>query len=335
MTAKPALIDSFGRRIEYLRVSVTDRCNYRCFYCMPRAGVQFENAASLLDNNELARLIRLFSDLGVRRVRLTGGEPLVRRHLVALAGMISELPGIEDLSLSTNGHLLERYAASLKQTGVQRVNISLDSLDPALFARITHGGDLHAVQRGIDAALAVGMQPVKLNMVVMQGINDHEIESMLDFAVAQGADLRYIETMPVGPQADESRDHHYPAALILERLRRHAGADLIPVGGSIGCGPARYYQVGASPVKLGVISAVSRHFCDDCNRVRLTAQGDLVLCLGRHDRVSLRETMRCGCTDEMLKTMIHAAVMKKPERHDFQNAASGSVVLIPMSALGG
>jgi cyclic pyranopterin phosphate synthase len=288
----------------------------------------------LLTSEELTRLIRLFAGLGVRRVRLTGGEPLVRRDLIPLAGTIARLPGIDDLSLSTNGHLLERHASSLKQAGVRRINISLDSLDPTIFARITRGGDVHAVLRGIEAALAAGMAPVKLNMVVMKGINDHEIEPMLDFALARGADLRYIETMPVGPQAAESMARHYPAALILDRLRRHRGSELIPAKGNQGAGPARYYRVGDGPMKVGVISAVSRHFCAGCNRVRLTAAGELVLCLGRSDRVSLREALRDGYSDEAMEAMIRAAIAHKPERHDFL-AARGEVVSIPMSALGG
>ncbi|MCR4346645.1 MAG: GTP 3',8-cyclase MoaA [Sulfuricaulis sp.] len=328
------LIDSFGRCIDYLRVSVTDRCNYRCFYCMPRTGVRFAAAADLLTSEELARLIRLFAELGVHRVRLTGGEPLVRRDLAGLAAMIGRLPDIVDLSLSTNGQLLARHAHALKQAGVTRVNISLDSLDPKVFARIACGGDLRAVLRGIEAALDAGMAPVKLNMVVMRGINDQEIETMLEFAVAHGVDLRYIETMPVGPQAADGMAHHYPAALILERLRRHAGAELVPAKGGRGAGPARYYQIGSGPVRVGVISAVSRHFCAGCNRVRLTASGELVLCLGHNDRVSLREALRGGCSDETLKTMIRAAVMNKPERHDFQKTG-GEIVAIPMSALGG
>ncbi|MBI3571709.1 MAG: GTP 3',8-cyclase MoaA [Gammaproteobacteria bacterium] len=334
MSAKPELIDSFGRRIEYLRVSVTDRCNYRCFYCMPRTGAYFATPENLLTNDELARLIRLFAELGVRRVRLTGGEPLVRRDLASLAGTISRLPGIDDLSLSTNGHLLERHASSLKQAGVKRVNISLDSLDPEIFARITRGGDVHAVLHGIEAALAVGMAPVKLNMVVMKGINDHEIEPMLDFALARGADLRYIETMPVGPQAAESMARHYPAALILDRLCRHAGAELVPAKGGRGAGPARYYQIGSGPVRVGVISAVSRHFCAGCNRVRLTASGELVLCMGHNDRVSLRAPLRNGSSDEVLQEVIRVAIARKPERHDFL-VAGRKIVAIPMSVLGG
>lgn len=278
--------------------------------------------------------MRLFTEFGVCRVQITGGEPLLRHDLVSLARMIGCLPGIDDFSLSANGHLLGRCARPLKQAEVKRINISLDSLDPVTFTRITRGGDVRVVRRSIDAALAAGMAPVKLNMVVMNGINDHEIEARLEFAIARGVDPRYIETMPVGPQAGDSMACHYPASLILERLRRHAGAELIPAKGSTGVGPARYYQIGAGPVKVGVISAVSRHFCAGCNRVRLTAAGELVLCLGHSDRVSLREVLRRGCSDETLKTMIRVAIASKPERHNFL-AAGGEVVSIPMSALGG
>lgn len=334
MSARAELIDSFGRRIEYLRVSVTERCNYRCFYCMPRAGVRFSTPENLLTGDELVRLIRLFAELGVRRVRLTGGEPLVRRDLVSLVGTIARLRGIDDLSLSTNGHLLERHAASLKQAGVRRINISLDSLDPEVFARITRGGDVRAVLRGIDAALTAGMAPVKLNMVVMRGINDREIESMLAFAVARGVDLRYIETMPVGPQAGDGMACHYPAALVLERLRRHVGAALAPVKGNKGAGPACYYRIGAGPATVGAISAVSRHFCAGCNRVRLTAAGELVLCLGHRDRVSLQEALRDGSSDETLKTMICTAIAHKPRRHNFLSA-NVETASLPMSLVGG
>ncbi|TAM47476.1 MAG: GTP 3',8-cyclase MoaA [Gammaproteobacteria bacterium] len=328
------LVDPFGRRIEYLRLSVTDRCNYRCFYCMPRKGACFGNAGDFLTNDELARLVRLFAELGVRHVRLTGGEPLVRRDLAELAGAIGGFPGIDDLSLSTNGQLLGRYAQPLRRAGVKRVNISLDSLDPAVFAHISRSGDLVAVLDGIDAALAVGMTPVKLNMVVMKGINDREIETMFEFAMARGLDLRYIETMPVGPQARESMACHYPAASILKRLRRYAGAGLVPAKGSRGAGPARYYQIGSGPAKVGVISAVSRHFCAGCNRVRLTATGELVFCLGRSDRVSLREPLRRGSSDADLKTAIHAAIARKPRRHDFLPDGTGAISL-PMSRVGG
>jgi cyclic pyranopterin phosphate synthase len=334
MSAKPELIDSFGRRIEYLRVSVTDRCNYRCFYCLPASGVPRATHAELLRHEELARLVRLFAELGVHKVRLTGGEPLARRGIADLARLIGSVPGITDLSLSTNGHLLERHAAALKAAGVARVNISLDSLDPGVFARITRGGDLGQVLRGIEAALAAGMAPVKLNMVVLQGVNDHEIESMLDFARRRGVELRFIETMPVGEAGRRGVGHYYPAEAILERLRAHAGAELVPIKGAPGAGPARCYRLGGEPTTIGVISAMSQHFCAGCNRVRLTARGELVLCLGRDDRVALGERLRAGASDAALKDEILRAVARKPERHGFADQAGGVPIRF-MSAVGG
>jgi cyclic pyranopterin phosphate synthase len=328
------LIDPFNRRIDYLRVSVTDRCNYRCFYCMPSEGMEWERRSEFLDFDEMTRLIRLFSELGVSKVRFTGGEPLVRREFPKLVRMVGALPGVSDLSLSTNAHMLAEHAADLYRAGVERVNISLDSLDADTFRRITRNGDLEAVIRGIDAALAVGMNPVKLNMVIMKGLNDHEIESMLEFAVERGADLRFIETMPVGSAGIDGLDHYYPADDILRRVREHFGSSLVPVKGGKGAGPAAYYQVGDGPVRLGVITAMSRHFCEGCNRVRLTARGELVLCLGQENSVSLRDHLRAGLNDDEVKQKILEAIAHKPKAHDFTRDVS-RVVARKMSALGG
>ncbi len=328
------LVDPFQRVIRYLRVSVTDRCNYRCFYCMPSQGMVWEERSEFLTFEELTRVIRLFTELGVDRVRLTGGEPLVRRGILDFVRGLSALPGLKDLSMSTNAHLLAEQADALRAAGVRRVNISLDSLDPEVFRRITRNGDLEAVLAGIDAALAAGMEPVKLNMVVMKGLNDGEIEAMFDFAAARGADLRYIETMPVGEAGIDGTGRFMPAVEILERLRRHAGAELVPVPDRRGAGPARYYQVGDGPARVGVISALSRHFCDDCNRVRLTARGDLVLCLGQEDRVNLRDSLRGGLDDDGMKELIRAAIARKPRSHDFTRDRQ-RVALRHMSSLGG
>lgn len=327
------LIDPFGRRIDYLRVSVTDRCNYRCFYCMPPEGLEWRQQRDILSHEEMARLIRIFVEMGVKNVRLTGGEPLVRRNLMALVRMIGEIPEVCDLSMSTNAHLLGRFAAEMKEAGVSRVNISLDSLDPKVFSEITRGGDLAAVIRGIDTALAVGLTPVKLNMVVMKGLNDGEIEAMVEFAVARGADLRFIETMPVGAAGGEGVDYYYPADQILERVRARFGGDLVPVGTTRGAGPARYYQVGNGSVRIGAITAMSRHFCETCNRVRLTARGDLVFCLGKDDFVPLRDELRGGLSDEALKEVLIGAIARKPMKHDFLEA--GQAPLHDMTSLGG
>jgi len=332
--AMSRLIDPFQRTIRYLRVSVTDRCNYRCFYCMPSQDMEWEARSEFLTFEELTRVIRLFTELGVDKVRITGGEPLVRRGILDFVRQLKALEGLKDLSLSTNAHLLAEHAQALREAGVGRVNISLDSLKPEVFRRITRNGDLDAVIAGIDAALAAGMHPVKLNMVVMRGLNDGEIEAMLDFALARGADLRYIETMPVGRAGIEGTDHFMPAVEILARLKHHLGSELTPTTQSRGAGPARYYELANGRARVGVISALSRHFCDDCNRVRLTAKGDLVLCLGQEDRVSLRDGLRSGLDDDAMKALIRDAIARKPRSHDF-NEDKHRVALRHMSSLGG
>ncbi len=328
------LIDPFNRKIEYIRVSVTDRCNYRCFYCMPKSGLEWENRSEFLSYEELVRIIRLFSQMGVTKVRLTGGEPLVRQDFGDFIQQIKALKTVQDLSLSTNAHLLAPHAKSLYQAGISRVNISIDSLVPETFRQITRNGDLKKVIEGIDAAIEAGMNPVKLNMVIMKGINDHEIEAMLDFAKQRGAHLRLIETMPIGIAGINSQALYISADDILTRLRAVSGQDLIPTNIKIGNGPARHYRFAQSQATIGVISAMSQHFCESCNRVRLTARGDLVLCLGQEDRVGLRDPLRLGASDQELKQMIVKAILNKPKSHDFTHDQQ-RVELRHMSALGG
>jgi cyclic pyranopterin phosphate synthase len=343
------LKDSFGRRVAYLRLSVTDRCNYRCFYCMPEQGIvtdrcnyrcfycmpeqgiKLEPHTHMLRTEEMVRLVRLFVELGVQKVRVTGGEPLVRRNLTGLVAELADLPGLDDLSLTTNGDQLVRFAGGLAEAGLQRVNISLDSLDPANFKEITRGGDLAHVLAGIERALEVGLAPVKLNMVVMAGINDGEIEAMVDYATARGCHLRFIETMPVGTSGAGTMELYYPAESILARVREHCGSDLEPLTGMRGGGPASYFRAGQGTV--GVISAMSRHFCDDCNRVRLTAKGDLVLCLGREEAAPLGRLLRDGADDDELRQAIRDAIARKPQGHGF--SAAGAHGAVPMSVTGG
>lgn len=328
------LIDSYGRAIEYLRLSVTDHCNLGCFYCMPEDGCG-QRRASRLNNEEFTRLVRLFAELGVRKVRLTGGEPLLNRDLADLAQAIATLPGVDDLSLSTNAMLLARNATTLRRAGVTRLNISLDSLDAEIFAHITRGGSLEEVLTGIESARSAGFSPIKINMVVLKGINDHEIEAMAQFCCENGLELRYIETMPVGQQGQMSMAHYYPAEQILARLRCHFGTALTPLA-TIHHGPARLYQTGHNgSSRIGVITAMSQHFCATCNRLRLTATGDLVLCLGQQSAISLRDPLRAGAHDEELKRLIQQAVWRKPERHSFTSEVSPVHLLRPMYATGG
>ena len=312
------LIDPFNRKIEYLRVSVTDKCNYRCGYCMPPEGVHPEGRhTEYLDADEIERIVRAFAELGVKKIRLTGGEPLIRKDLPEIVRRIGRINGIIDLALSTNAHHLARHAQQLAADGLKRINVSLDSLKPERFAAITRGGDLNKVLAGIEAAQKAGLNPVKINMVVMKGTNDDEIEAMVDFAREQGVQVRFIETMPIGSAGIRIMDQHYPMDKILARVREHVGDELIPLTNRSHDGPARNFRLGASDTTLGVISAVSQHFCETCNRVRLTARGVLALCLGQEDSVNLRDPLRDGISDEALKQRIIEAIAQKPERHFF------------------
>ncbi|MBF0141837.1 MAG: GTP 3',8-cyclase MoaA [Magnetococcales bacterium] len=335
MEALPQLVDSFGRRIHYLRVSVTDRCQFRCFYCRPPGGIDLAEHRELLTLEEITRLVRLFTECGIERVRLTGGEPLLRRNIMPLVAALAALPRLRELSLSTNALMLARYASDLVANGLKRVNISLDSLNPETFREITRGGDLAPVLAGIEAALRAGLHPVKVNMVVMKGINETEIPAMVEFARENGLILRFIETMPIGEPGQDSISRFVPAEVIRETVQRHFGRELRetrpPAHGN---GPARYFRIGSSGGEMGIISALSQHFCEGCNRVRLTSRGRLVLCLGREDRVDLKAPLREGMEDEPLRQRIREAVAKKPERHRLD----GETPNIPphrMSALGG
>ncbi|MBF0164162.1 MAG: GTP 3',8-cyclase MoaA [Magnetococcales bacterium] len=331
-----ALIDAFGRAIRYLRISVTDRCNLRCEYCRPAGGPLMPTHQEMLTLEEIARLCRLFVGLGIDRMRLTGGEPLLRRDLLWLVAELTALPGLDELSLTTNAMLLDRFAVPLRRAGLGRVNISLDTLDPDTFARITRGGELAPVLAGIEAAVAAGLKPVKINMVVMRDVNAHEIPAMIAFAVRHGLVLRFIETMPVGRAGMRSTPHFVPAEEIVELARAGGGSELISVESprERGAGPARYFRIANSDTEVGIISALSRHFCDTCNRMRLTSRGELVLCLGNVDQVDLKLPLRAGATDAELIDIIRAAVDRKPLRHHFDTGPE-VVEAREMSGLGG
>lgn len=308
------LIDRFDRRIEYIRVSVTDRCDLRCFYCIPEGFRDFEEPDHWLTFEEITRVVAAFTRLGVRRVRLTGGEPLVRQHLPRLAGQLSRLPGLDDLSLSTNATQLTRHADALREAGVSRINVSLDSLDADRFRDIT-GGDLGKVLAGLEAAKRVGFAPIKINMVAMKGINEDEIVSMVEYCAEQGFTLRLIETMPMGDTGRLASDSYLDLQLVRERLA--ARFDLIP-GVMPGGGPARYVQVAGTDLKIGFITPISQHFCETCNRVRLAVDGTLYMCLGQDHNLALRPLLRDGATDAELEQAIRTAIDMKPERHEFR-----------------
>ena len=307
------LIDSYRRSIDYLRVSVTDRCDLRCTYCLPKDFKGFEEPAHWLRHEEMARLVGLFVTLGVSKVRLTGGEPLLRRGVTDLARQLASLPGLQDLSVSSNGTQLARHAAGLREAGVSRLNISLDSLDADCFARITGRDCLEDVLAGLREARAVGFHPIKLNMVVQADVNLDEVNRMVAFALEQGFILRLIEPMPVGAtgQASQGAD--------LSRLGEALATQfqLVPQILGQGAGPARYWCSPDGGMSLGVITPMSRHFCASCNRVRLGVDGTLYLCLGQNDQVPLGRMMRAGASDQELVAAIHKGIAAKPERHEF------------------
>ncbi len=323
------LIDPFGRKVEYVRLSVTDKCNMRCFYCIPKGFTDFEEPEKWLTFDEVDRLMGIFADLGVRRVRLTGGEPLVRKNLPELAARLSAIPGIEDLSLSTNASLLSEHATALKDAGVSRINVSLDSLQHERFKEIT-GGKLQTVLDGLQAAKSAGLSPVKINVVAMKGLNDDEFESIVEYCLENDFTLRFIETMPVGSTGKDATDYYYDLQQLKKRLQKRFS--LIP-GMMPGGGPARYFQVKGTELRIGFITPISQHFCETCNRVRVSVNGTLYLCLGQNDKVELRPLLRDGSTDEQLREAIVAALELKPMRHEFKDEP-GQIVRI-MSQTGG
>lgn len=325
---KPQLIDPFGRKIEYVRLSVTDKCDLRCFYCLPKGFKGFEEPDNWLSFDEIERVIGAFGVLGVSRVRITGGEPLVRKNLPQLAARLSTLPGIEDLSLSTNATQLQKPAMALRQAGVTRINVSLDSLNSQRFQEITGGGKLEQVLDGLMAAKAAGLHPIKINMVAMKGINDDEIEGMIEFCIVHDFTLRLIETMPMGSTGRAATDHYLDLQEVKHRLAKKY--ELIP---SVmpGGGPARYVQVAGTTLRIGFITPISQHFCETCNRVRLSVDGTLYMCLGQDHKFELRPLLRAGISDADLKQALYQAIALKPERHKFREKPAQVIRFMSMT----
>ncbi|MBU1192415.1 MAG: GTP 3',8-cyclase MoaA [Gammaproteobacteria bacterium] len=321
------LTDRFGRAIEYVRLSVTDRCDLRCFYCMPKGYSDFEAPDHWLTFDEIERVIGAFARLGTRRVRVTGGEPLVRKDLPQLTARLAALPGIKDLSLSTNATRLAKHAVDLHAAGIRRINVSLDSLDAARFKDITQG-KLDKVLAGLMAAKAAGFSPIKINMVVMKGINEDEVEAMVDFCIEHGFTLRFIETMPMGNTGRNATDHYVDLQTVKARLAKRY--ELLP-GVMPGGGPARYVRVAGTDLRIGFITPISQHFCETCNRVRLSVDGTLYMCLGQEHKLELRPLLRAGCTDAELETAIRTAIDLKPERHEFREKPDQVVRFMSMT----
>lgn len=320
------LVDRFNRAVTYLRVSVTDRCNLRCLYCAPRGPVEFGGSSVLLTFEEILRVVRLAAAMGVSKIRLTGGEPLVRRGVVELVERLAGVAGIREIAMTTNGALLGRLAAPLRNAGLTRLNVSLDTMDPERFRWITGNGRLADVVDGIDAALAAGFSPLKLNVVVLRGVNDGEMGILVDFAAARGATVRFIELMPfaLGP---EWKRYYLSREEMLAWLADRV--DPTPLDG--GSEPATYYRLRDGRGVVGLISPISCSFCARCNRLRLTADGFLRPCLYREGEVELKGALRRGASDEEIVALIRLAVAGKPAEGTSRPPAASR----PMLHLGG
>ena len=327
-----SLTDGYGRRIDYLRLSVTDRCDLRCRYCMAEDMI-FLPKSAVLSIEEMAELAERFVARGIRRIRLTGGEPLVRRGIDTLAERLGALigNGLDELTLTTNGMRLAEYAPMLAAAGVRRINVSLDTLDAPNFRHITRVGDLAVALDGIAAARAAGLA-VKINMVALAGLNEDQLLPMLDYCAANGCDLTLIETMPLGEIAEDRSDHYIPLHVFVAPLRSERA--IYPIDRKTG-GPARYFAVEGSPVTLGLITPLSDNFCTTCNRIRLTVEGRIYMCLGQEDHVDLRAALRDGGPHEV-DGLIDSALAGKPRAHDFHiERKSKPAVARHMSATGG
>ena len=326
------VLDPFRRKINYLRISVTDRCNLRCTYCMPEEGIPLIPHKEILSYEELLRVIRIFAEEGISKVRLTGGEPLVRKGIVDFITHISDIKEIQDLSLTTNGILLKEHAQGLKGAGLKRVNISLDSLNKERFCQITRKDDFEKVWVGIEEAIKARLSPIKINMVAIQGLNDHEIESFARLTFRLPLTVRYIEYMPSG----NGKEWRESDILTIPQIKNHLEriGKLNPIPMDRWDGPAKRFQFEGALGEIGLIRPVSNHFCEECNRLRLTSDGKIRTCLFSDEEIDLRELLRKGGSDQDLKERLLEALRAKPERHHI-NTTQFKKCQRNMSAIGG
>jgi len=316
------LADQFNRPVTYLRISVTDKCNLRCVYCMPERGLPWLPKAEILSYEEISQLVRAAASAGVRSIRLSGGEPLIRKDLHRLVAEIAAIDGIEDIALSTNGLLLEEQLDALLAAGLKRVNVSLDTLREDRFLEIARRPGLDRVLAGIDAAISRGLSPMKINCVVMRGYNDDEIAAFAQWTRERAVYVRFIELMPVAENLDVQRDAYVSSDEILERVRAIGELEAAPGPG--GNGPARYFAFPGAPGAVGVISPLSHDYCERCNRVRLTANGRLRLCLFGDHEIDLRSPLRAGASEAEIADLLRSAMLIKPERHHLKLGEAAS-----------
>jgi cyclic pyranopterin phosphate synthase len=327
----PTLVDPYARTIDYLRISITDRCNLRCLYCMPSGGVRVIPREELLHYEEIHRVVTLAIGMGVKKVRITGGEPLVRSGVIPLIASLAEIPGLEDISLTTNGTLLEAFARPLKEAGLKRVNVSLDTLDPKKYAHITRGDELSQVWRGIRRALEEDLTPLKINMVVIRGLNDGEVEDFAQLTLREPINLRFIEFMPVGARDFWRPDRVVKLGEIKGKIDHLGRLEPTKIRGN---GPARYFYLPRALGTVGFIGAFSDHFCASCNRLRLTCDGRLRPCLFSESEIDLRGPLRRGCRDEELAALFLRAKQEKPLSHSLREEPPKHWRR-PMSEIGG
>ncbi|GAB4483959.1 MAG: GTP 3',8-cyclase MoaA [Thermodesulfovibrionales bacterium] len=324
------LRDSYARVIDYLRISITDKCNLRCIYCMPDEGVAPVQHGDVLSYEEILRIAEVAARLGVRKLRLTGGEPLVRKNLVFLISALKKIGGIEDLSLTTNGQLLANAARDLKNAGLDRVNVSIDSFIPERYRRITRGGDLEVVRSGLRAADEAGLKPLKINMVPIRGLNDDEIEDFARITADSAYHVRFIECMPTAESGFWSPERYITTDEIMERIRKNVGG-LTAVRARKN-GPSKYYRLEGAKGVVGFISALTHHFCDSCNRLRLTADGKLRPCLFSESEIDLRAAIRSGAPDSEIERLLRLAIAVKPEGHKIGSRSDGHDMRRPDSS---
>ncbi|MDP3297952.1 MAG: GTP 3',8-cyclase MoaA [Thermodesulfovibrionia bacterium] len=323
--------DHYGRKIDYLRISVTDRCNLRCIYCMSPEGVKPIKHREILSYEEIIRIAAIAVSLGVKKIRITGGEPLARKNITYLISSLNNIKGLEDISLTTNGVLLEKYADEIAQAGLRRVNVSLDSLRADKYAKITRGGDIDNVLRGIDKAERAGLIPVKINMVAIRGFNDDEIEDFAKMTLEKSYQVRFIEFMPLGARDLWSPEKYIPINEIKSIAEKIGPLTPVRLRKS---GPARYFRFEGASGVVGFINAISHQFCTECNRLRLTADGKLRPCLFSETEIDLKNPLRSGAPDSEIERLIKLAIEVKPEGHNL-NCTKEFNALRPMSKIGG
>ena len=324
--SKPQLIDRYGRHVTYIRMSITDRCDFRCVYCMDEE-MTFVPRQKVLTLEEIHQIAEAFVELGVGKIRLTGGEPLIRANVLSLCESMGRIDGLDELVMTTNGSQLPKMAGRLHEAGLKRLNISLDTLDADKFRELTRVGDLQKVLQGIDAAILAGFERIKLNAVIMKGRNDDQVLPLIRYAISKGIDISFIEEMPLGSISEHSREESFFSNQELKEIIQQEWPISAVDVGRASDGPARYYQLPGEKTRIGFISPHSHNFCGDCNRVRVTAEGLLLLCLGNENSVDLRSVLRAHPGDmDRLKDAIVKAMDLKPERHEFDLANEPQIV---------